>query len=122
QVRSAGRNIYLIDTKRGQASITAFATAGGAPSIPPHQRLLLRADCSGAVLPFLSAIRPQPISSARPDQAPHHAKKFNVAVSRLYIAPAILIMPLDSSSASTGLFLRMSVIVNSTFFCATAST
>src|SRR5205807_10439504 len=89
---------------------------------PPHQRLLLRADCSGAVLPFLSAIRPQPISSARPDQAPHHAKKFNVAVSRLYIAPAILIMPLDSSSASTGLFLRMSVIVNSTFFCATAST
>src|SRR5207249_5762795 len=76
---------------------------------PPRQRLLFRADCKGSVLPFLSAIRPQPISSARPDQAPHHAKKFNFAVTRLYIAPAILIMPLDSSSASTGLFLRMSV-------------
>ena len=32
--------------------------------------------------------------SARPYQAPHHAKKFTFAVSRLYIAPAILIMDL----------------------------
>ena len=35
---------------------------------------------------------------------PDHSKKSTIAVSRLYIDPAILIAPFDSSSASTALF------------------
>src|SRR5712664_464302 len=50
------------------------------------------------------------------------AKKSTTPVSRLYIAPAILIAPFDSFSANTGLPLRMSAIVISTFLRATAST
>src|SRR5262249_33433279 len=46
-------------------------------------------------------------------------KKSTTPVSRLYIAPAILIAPLDSISASTGLSLRMLATVISTFFRAT---
>jgi len=42
--------------------------------------------------------------------------------SRLYIEPAIFMLPLDSSSRSTGLFSRMLAIVSDTFFRATAST
>src|SRR5450759_5787453 len=41
----------------------------------------------------------------------HPAKKSTTPVSRLYIAPAILIAPFDSISASTGLSLRISAIV-----------
>src|SRR5215472_12981426 len=41
---------------------------------------------------------------------------------RLYIAPAILIAPLDSIPARTGLSFRMLAIVSSTFLRATAST
>jgi hypothetical protein len=52
----------------------------------------------------------------------HPAKKSTTPVSKLYIAPAILIAPFDSISASTGLSLRMSAIVISTFLRATAST
>jgi hypothetical protein len=56
-------------------------------------------------------------------RAPNHAaKKSTTPVSRLYIAPAILMAPLDSISASTGLSLRMSAIVSSTYLRATAST
>jgi hypothetical protein len=54
--------------------------------------------------------------------ANHPAKKSTTPVSRLYIAPAILIAPCVSISASTGLSLRISAIVISTFFRATAST
>src|SRR5215470_3938093 len=36
-------------------------------------------------------------------------------VARLYIAPAILMVPLDSMPASTGLSLRMLAICSSTF-------
>ena len=44
------------------------------------------------------------------------------AVSKLYIAPAILMAPLLSNPASTGLFFRMSFTVIRTFVRATAST
>ena len=52
----------------------------------------------------------------------HPAKKSTTPVSKLYIAPAILIAPCVSNSASTGLSLRILAIVISTFFRATAST
>ena len=49
-------------------------------------------------------------------------RKSTTAVSRLYIAPAILTAPVVSSSARTALRLRISAMVSSTFFRATAST
>src|SRR5579864_4595211 len=49
-------------------------------------------------------------------------RKSTTPVSRLYIEPAILMLPLDSSSRSTGLCSRILAIVSSTFFRATAST
>ena len=52
----------------------------------------------------------------------HQPKNSTAPVSRLYIAPVILIVPLASSSASTGLSFRMFAIVISTFLRATAST
>jgi hypothetical protein len=54
--------------------------------------------------------------------APFQAKNSTRPVSKSYIAPAILIVPFDSISASTGLSLRMLAIVISTFVRATAST
>ena len=49
-------------------------------------------------------------------------KKSKAAVSRLYMAPAILMVPLLSRPASTALFLRTFSIVIWTFVRATAST
>ena len=49
-------------------------------------------------------------------------KNSTAPVSRLYIAPVILTVPLASSSASTGLSFRISATVISTFLRATAST
>src|SRR5262249_45778300 len=49
-------------------------------------------------------------------------KKPTSAVSKLYIAPAILTVPLVSSAPMTALRLWISAIVSSTFFRATAST
>ena len=49
-------------------------------------------------------------------------RKSTAAVSRLYIAPAILTAPVVSSSAMTALRLWISAMVSSTFFRATAST
>jgi len=49
-------------------------------------------------------------------------RKATSAVSKLYIAPAILTAPLVSSAAMTALRLWISAIVSSTFFRATAST
>src|SRR5215469_7169091 len=49
-------------------------------------------------------------------------RKSSTAVCRLYIAPAILMLPLLSSSASTALFFRILSIVISTLVRATAST
>lgn len=49
-------------------------------------------------------------------------RKWIIAVSRSYIAPAILTAPVVSSSVMTGLRLRISAMVSSTFFRATAST
>ena len=51
-----------------------------------------------------------------------YAKNSTVPVSRLYIEPAILMPPLDSSSRSTGLLWRTLAIVIKTFSRATAST
>src|SRR5882762_7478253 len=51
-----------------------------------------------------------------------YAKNSTIPVSRLYIEPAIFMLPLDSRSRSTGLFSRMLAIVADTFFRATAST
>jgi hypothetical protein len=50
------------------------------------------------------------------------SKNSTAPVSRLYIAPVILIPPFAWSSASTGLSFRISATVISTFFRATAST
>lgn len=49
-------------------------------------------------------------------------RKWIIAVSRSYIAPATLTAPVVSSSVMTGLRLRISAMVSSTFFRATAST
>lgn len=49
-------------------------------------------------------------------------KNVTTPASRSYIAPAIRIVPLASRSASTGLRLRISAIVSSTFLRATRST
>ena len=51
-----------------------------------------------------------------------YAKNSTVPVSRLYIEPAIFMLPLDSRARSTGLFSRMLAIVSDTFCRATAST
>jgi PAS domain S-box-containing protein len=66
--------------------------------------------------------RPRLPLSSRATPPNYPAKKSTTPVSRLYIAPAILMAPFDSISASTGLSLRISVMVISTFFRATAST
>src|SRR5690348_14136056 len=60
----------------------------------------------------------------RPAETIHkrYAKNSTIPVSRLYIEPAIFILPLDSRSRSTELFFRMLAIVSDTFFRATAST
>jgi hypothetical protein len=50
------------------------------------------------------------------------AENSTAADSRLYITPAILTAPLVSSAAMTALRLRISAMVSSTFFRATAST
>jgi len=50
------------------------------------------------------------------------SKNSTAAVSTLYIAPVILIVPFASSSARIGLSFRMPATVSSTFFRPTAST
>jgi hypothetical protein len=52
----------------------------------------------------------------------HYTRNSTIPVSRLYIAPAIFMLPVDSRSRSTGLFSRMSAMVVDTFVRATAST
>src|ERR1041384_7116104 len=63
-------------------------------------------------------LRPRPAESVHK----RYAKNSTIPVSRSYIEPAILILPLDSRSRSTELFSRMLAIVSDTFFRATAST
>jgi hypothetical protein len=70
-----------------------------------------------------SRFRPEHRSPTRRGAQPsHQAKKSTTPVSKLYIAPAILMEPLVSIAARTELSLRMLAIVISTFFSATAST
>jgi hypothetical protein len=69
-----------------------------------------------------SLSEPEQISSGCTAAVNHPVKKSTTPVPRLYIAPLILIAPLDSIVASTELSLRMLPIVSSTFFRATAST
>src|SRR5271166_1156677 len=52
--------------------------------------------------------------------ANRYARNSTTPVSRLYIEPAIFMVPVDSRSRSTGLFSRMLAIVSNTFFRATA--
>jgi hypothetical protein len=60
--------------------------------------------------------------AGRPREVLGQTKKSTVAVLMLYIAPAILMAPTVSKSASTALRLRISPMVSSTFLRATAST
>jgi len=63
-----------------------------------------------------------PLSEPSPSLRKLQSKNSTAPVSRLYIAPVILTPPFASISASTGLSLRISATVISTFFRATAST
>jgi hypothetical protein len=67
-------------------------------------------------------LRPGFFTPVKPLTRELQPKNSTAPVSRLYIAPVILTVPLASSSASTGLSFRISATVISTFLRATAST
>ena len=89
------------------------------PEWPIREAIEAKADMTRTSLKVQSLDQEQTSTHHSRD---HSGKKSTTPVSRLYIAPAILMAPLDSIAASTGLSLRMLDIVISTFFRATAST
>ena len=85
----------------------------------------LRGRVNGTELPISILVDPIGLASSlrsNPLTRELQPKNSTAPVSRLYIAPVILTVPLASSSASTGLSFRISATVISTFLRATAST
>src|SRR5438445_12720282 len=88
---------------------------------------LLR-SASGELLPMIDkdlswkSANGRSVDSTRDPGPNRYSRNSTIPVSRLYIEPAIFMLPLDSRSRSTGLFSRMLAIVSDTFFRATAST
>jgi hypothetical protein len=99
------------DHMRG-AAVSFPTTPGAAERARPH---MSRRERGGQFTSLCATAGRKP--------APNHpAKKSTTPVSKSYIAPAILMAPFDSISASTGLSLRILAMVISTFLRATAST
>jgi hypothetical protein len=121
----AGRSVIVLDRKdyfgrgplRYRAGNELVPALGRRHAAGPADRLAV------ASVPMPSEVSDaQGVPASVDAIAPFQAKNSTRPVSKSYIAPAILIVPFDSISASTGLSLRMLAIVISTFVRATAST